>query len=640
MLESPPERSPIFFVSEPTTRKISPDMLADARRQSQRFSLIVYHRDGAQVVPLRPEEAVVIGRERPSHVRIQDDSLSREHARFLLSEGQVSVEDTGSLNGTWVRGRRITEAEVRPGDEILLGQVRVSLHVLAPEEGDLLGLASHERFRAALEDEVVRSATFRRPIAMLMIRAGQRGSGEHVSVWRERVTRLLRPVDKVALYSSSTLEVLLPEMDTAGAERVAKALAEGHRNDEPQLLVGAVVHLGNVTTAEKLIELSRLELLRTTPSMPVCLRGAELSEHPGGEPAEPGKAIVGSPAMKRVFDQVKRMARMRTVLVVGETGVGKDVVARALHDESPRRSKRFIAINCGTLQGDMAKSKLFGHVKGAFTSALADRAGAFELANGGTLFLDEIGDLPLDTQVMLLRVLDDMVVIREGCHIERKVDVRVIAATWKDLEAMCRQGTFRLDLLQRLNAMKIVVPPLRERVEEIEPIAMHYLRTFNALCGTNVRGFDPEALDLMRRNEWIGNVRQLKNLIEYAVNQARFDVITADDVRELALNACESPAPQLAAKEARPAVPAVHRAPPPPRGRPSEALNLEKALWAYETQLIVDALKAVGGKQKKAAERLGIPLRTLSFKIKKFGITRGDYAAPETDDADEGDEAS
>jgi two-component system response regulator HydG len=246
----------------------------------------------------------------------------------------------------------------------------------------------------------------------------------------------------------------------------------------------------------------------------------------------PGDGLVGnSPAMREVTRMIDAVAySATTVLVTGESGTGKELVARALHARSPRRAQPFVALNCGALTETLLESELFGHVKGAFTGAQRDSKGLFDAADGGTIFLDEIGDIPAATQVRLLRVLQEGEVKPVGSADSVKVDVRVIAATHRDLQKLVRAGKFREDLFYRLNVINVPLPPLRDRVEDVPLLAHHFLRRFADRLGKKVRTISPEAVELLCGYRWPGNVRELENAIERAMVLCRGDAVMQTDL--------------------------------------------------------------------------------------------------------------
>lgn len=303
--------------------------------------------------------------------------------------------------------------------------------------------------------------------------------------------------------------------------------------------------------------------------------------------------IYASPAMQEVMSLVARVAPTdATVLITGETGTGKELVARVIHHLSPRSANPWVAVNVAALPETLIESELFGHEKGAFTGADRARMGKFEAAHRGTLFLDEIGELPASAQVKLLRFLQERVIERLGSNRPIPLDVRVIAATNRDLESLVREGKFREDLYYRLNVIRIHLPPLRERREDILPLAQHFLETFAKKHGKRVRAFTKEATEALLRYDYPGNVRELQNLIERAVVLSRSEYITVQDLF-------------------------------PVQGwTPEDASHgsLDERLEAFERQLILDALKKAGGVQTKAAELLGLSERALRYRMQKLGL--------------------
>ncbi len=318
-----------------------------------------------------------------------------------------------------------------------------------------------------------------------------------------------------------------------------------------------------------------------------------------------------SPAMASVIHTIERVApTASTVLVTGETGVGKELVARALHARSPRKDHLFVPLNCAAIPADLLEAELFGVIRGAYTGATKDRPGKFELADGGTLFLDEIGDMPRPMQAKLLRVLQEGSVQRLGSNQTRRVDVRVISATHRDLPVMVEAGEFRRDLYYRLNVVPIHVPPLRERVEDIAPIAMTLVATHARRLGRDVRLSDA----LLRRLEsygWPGNVRELNNLLERAVLLADTEVLEEVDIPASGQpRANARPRPQAAAEPPEPLKSAVDRA---------------------EREAIRKALAWTGDNKTRAAELLGISVRTLWYKISDLGAGGGESGGSSPD---------
>jgi two-component system NtrC family response regulator len=313
------------------------------------------------------------------------------------------------------------------------------------------------------------------------------------------------------------------------------------------------------------------------------------------------EGIVGeSGQMLEVLSLVRRVAPSEaTVLIRGESGTGKELIAKAIHYASPRASAPLVRVNCAALPETLLESELFGHEKGAFTGALASRKGRFELANGGSLFLDEIGDLPLPLQSKLLRVLQEREFERVGSSVPIKVNVRIMAATNMELESLMKGGKFREDLYYRLNVVTLVLPPLRERRQDLPLLMDHFLSVFAEKNRKTIRGFTDEARDVLLRYDYPGNVRELENLIERAVVLTRDDVIGKSDLPLSIQGIPESERENL------------------------DQAGLPAVIEGVERRMIREALDKAGGVQTHAAEMLGISERALRYKLHKYGI-RGD----------------
>ena len=311
--------------------------------------------------------------------------------------------------------------------------------------------------------------------------------------------------------------------------------------------------------------------------------------------------------MQKMFELIGKLHSARTsVLITGESGTGKELVARALHTEGTRAKAPFVAVNCGAIPDELMESELFGHKKGAFTGAVHDKLGLFQEADGGTLFLDEIGELGLGLQVKLLRVLQERKVKAVGATEEIEVDVRVVCATNRDLEAEVARGAFRADLFYRLNVIQVWIPPLRHRREDIPLLADHFLRQFAAEHGKSVH-FGADGVRALESYDFPGNVRELQNIIERAVTLSSGSTLGADD---------------FPAKQAR-------TTPEIPHEIPAEGVDLDRLLSDYERMWVTRALEKTDGVRKRAAALLGISFRSMRYRLDKLGLG-GDK--PETDD--------
>jgi len=318
------------------------------------------------------------------------------------------------------------------------------------------------------------------------------------------------------------------------------------------------------------------------------------------------RSLVGSSAaLGRVHDLIAQVATTRTnVLVSGESGTGKELVARAIHELSERRDKPFIAVNCGAIPENLLESELFGHVRGAFTGAVSHKPGLVETADGGTLFLDEIGELPPSLQVKLLRLIQEKTIRRVGGNQDQRADVRIVAATNRDLEAEAQAGRFREDLYYRLNVIQIALPALRERMEDVPILVQHFLAKYRRELGKEVQDVAPEAMEKILAHSFPGNVRELENLIERAVALSRGPTLGVDVLPASVLERSAS---------RRPAVPQ----PAPASG------NLDEILASYERGLLADALQRAGGVKKRAARLLGISFRSFRYRLEKLGLDDG-----------------
>ena len=321
--------------------------------------------------------------------------------------------------------------------------------------------------------------------------------------------------------------------------------------------------------------------------------------------------IVGrSDIMQEVFRMVDQVAPARsTVLITGESGTGKELIAKAIHESSPRVNMPFVTVNSSNIPSELLESELFGHTRGAFTGAVAAKKGLFEVADGGSIFLDEIGDIPPETQVKLLRVIQEREFTPLGDTTPRRVDVRIIAATNIDLKEAVKQGTFREDLYYRLSVVPIELPPLRDRREDILPLAQHFIRKYNEENGRQVaEQIGPEVLALMEGYMWPGNVRELENAIERAVVIAPGNEVTVPCLRS------EISDPQSARASAREGASALFV---PDIGR---GINFYDEVRRFEIDLIRRALEQTSGHQSRAARLLGMNATTLNSKIKTYNI--------------------
>jgi len=390
----------------------------------------------------------------------------------------------------------------------------------------------------------------------------------------------LRPATEVIVFTAyQTVETAIEAMQKGAFHYVAKPF----KNEELKLTIKKCVE-------KKLLFDENVELKREVA-------------------ASAGMTIEGfvfkSPRMENVFQLVQTVAPTRSsVLILGESGTGKEVIARAIHRLSKRRQEPFIPVDCGAIPENLLESELFGHVKGAFTGAHTTKKGMFAIASGGTLFLDEVAELPLHLQVKLLRVLQERKIKPVGDVNEVPVDVRILAATNRDIDKMVAEGRFREDLYYRLNVITVQVPPLRDRIEDVPHIAQHFLKRFAAEFGKPARWIAPDALRVLREYAYPGNVRELENIMEHAVTFSTDETIGRESLPER-LHDRTSPA-------AEPQAPG-----PVALG---DGFNVDDYLAGIEKRILVQSLEKAGGSKTQAAKTLGITFRSMRYKLEKYGL--------------------
>jgi len=419
-------------------------------------------------------------------------------------------------------------------------------------------------------------------------------------------------------------DVRMPELDGLG---LAEALSATH----PEIVLVMMSAFGTVELAleamrrgaydyiskpfkqdEVLLTLrkaeERLRLRRENSSLRAQLAELERGRESAEDIETLGRLLIHSEPMRKVARTVRKVARFETtVLVLGESGVGKELVSRALHEHGARAEGPFVAVNCGAIPEGLLESELFGHVKGAFTDAGGDKTGLFESAAGGTMFLDEIGELPANVQVKLLRALQEREIRRVGDTRPRAIDVRVVAATSRMLEDMVEDGEFRRDLYYRLAVMPLRIPPLRERREDISMLAEHFLSIVNRKLGTSVEGLDAEASRILLAYDWPGNVRELENTIEHAAVLCEGRLIGPDNLPERLRRQRQRSADDPAEIGF-----SIHFS--------SDDLSVKRAARRIERELILRALEQTEGNRTHAAKLLDLSHRALLYKIKDYQV--------------------
>ncbi|HLK48979.1 MAG TPA: sigma 54-interacting transcriptional regulator [Bryobacteraceae bacterium] len=561
-------------------------LVVSGSRLSERFSL--------------GQGEVRIGRAPGSTIRLDESGVAWEHCVIRRSDGQWRLVDQRTGAGTFVNGMRVSDHCLEAGDQISIGSTVLLYREEAAPDATLpqhmllqacsllflfraLAASENEGLREKLEEQVLRLITdlvpcrggavlLGRDAAELQAAAKARGfAGDQTAGVTGAAIDNASGTVAVPLYVRASIAGLIvvqfPPEQTSRLQEHCDTLA-------------AVATLGAIA----------FETVREVESL--NLEKALLLERLGD--AQDG--IVGdSSALRKLMHMVARVAASETsVLILGESGTGKEMVARAIHRQSPRAKAPFVAINCAAITETLLESELFGHEKGAFTGAVAQKKGKLEIAEGGTVFLDEIGELAPPLQAKLLRVLQQREFERVGGTRTWKLNVRVIAATNRDLRAEVRRGAFREDLFHRLNVVALYVPALRERGEDIPALAAHFLERASARCRRRVTQIAPEALAYLRAYSWPGNVRELENAIERAVVLGDGETLLAEDLPETVLDAPAAPA----------AAPGA----------------LQNSVTDTKRQLILRAWEESGGDYKVAAQKLKIHPNSLLRLVRTLGL--------------------
>jgi DNA-binding NtrC family response regulator len=572
--------------------------------------LLVVSKAGTFKCALPPKGELTIGRDALCDVRVDDAGVSRHHATLRVGS-RLELVDLGSRNGTLIGDRRISPnvpVEVCSGDAIRIGDTL--LVVQATTAGAAaLWFASRAAFEARLDEEVLlahrRSSTVAVARVVVHRPEGEAPPGVAAMSPGQLLSDALRPVDLFSAIRAGDFEVALPNVTSAATGGVATRIRQRLADGGYAAAIGVAVYPDDGPTRAALQRTAEARLVdATTPEAP----GVDLR------------------ALKRVIPNLDRIANGTiNVLILGETGVGKEVVAHAIHELSPRASAPLVCLNCCALSENLLESELFGHERGAFTGAVRAKIGLLEAAHGGTVFLDEIGEMSLGLQAKFLRVLEQKEVTRVGALRPRPIDVRIVAATNRDLQAEIDVGRFRRDLYFRLNGVSVVVPPLRERLDEIEPLARRFVARAAELSQCPTPTISPEVLALLMAYRWPGNVRELRNVAERAV------LLCAGDMIQLQHLPVDKMAPELptrvgggAALNPRAATLVAGRgavAVPQPVIQTVEEDGIVRN-DDEERARIVDALRTCHGNQTRAAELLGMSRRTLVSRLTEYDLPR------------------
>jgi DNA-binding NtrC family response regulator/pSer/pThr/pTyr-binding forkhead associated (FHA) protein len=575
---------------------------ADARARAARgHYLLVFEAESSRLFELPESGEVVVGRGESSDLVVADQTVSRAHAKLVVGSQETRVVDLGSRNGTWLNGEAIAGArELVSGDQITICGVTLVYHsrLRAGARRTVLDVG---QFRRSAEIELERALLYERPLAVFVVTL-ECSIRERLAI-TEALGHTLRLMDTAAWGGATLLLLLLPEVDAVGALHEAERLRTALADVAPAARLGFAVCPSDGCDIGTLLSRARDAAQAATGAVTAAAEAfttLTIGEH---------RVIVADAATTRLYALLKRLAATElTVLITGETGTGKEVCAAAVHHWSPRHARRFVVVNCAAIHEGLAESELFGHERGAFSGAVAAKPGLVEAAAGGTLFLDEVGELSPAAQAKLLRVLETRRVMRLGDVRERDVDVRIVAATNRDLDEDVKAGRFRQDLFFRLGGATVWLPPLRDRPAEIPLLAHAFLEAADGRLDRSRQAVSPAAMQRLVTHAWPGNVRELRNLIDYlAATVPDAEILPAHLEAAPGWGPVRGPTP--AATRPRPAAPGA--ATPPFRPLAEEVEELVRSR-------IEAALAATNGNRTRAAALIGMPLRTFLAKLKRY----------------------
>jgi DNA-binding NtrC family response regulator len=554
----------------------------------------------AQLLP--QPGTVTIGRSSRCTVQVEDPMVSREHVRLHvgLPGGitAVAVEDAGSANGTRMAEGLLVPGERRPlapGDEVALG---TTILMVRDDRGPRR-IRSHAYFEARVADECARAAKEGTRFALARLRFGAEAPWNKVL---PLLARGLRAPHAFAVYGPRDYEILFVDLEEVEVDEAIRGLLAAGDLAGLEPTAGVAWYGKNGRTSDALLASAN------------GLLNVDASARRDGGSGRTDRASSETLPMQRVRDLAARVASSPiNVLIEGECGVGKDVLAQLIHKLSPRGHQPFIALNCAGLAQSLLESQLYGYEKNAFTGATTAKVGLLEAANGGTVFLDEVGDMPPAMQASLLRVLEAREVWPVGAVKPRSIDVRFISATNKDLDGAVTKGDFRADLKFRLDVMRLKVPPLRERTDEIPALAATFVAGACADAGRKgpPLALGDEVLELLVSYRWPGNIRELKNVMERAVALCDGPEVTSDHLPLERMGHAYDPFDTQEIPKLKPAAEVTVNLPP-----------LDDPAKVAERQRIIDALVASNWNQTRAALRLQMPRRTFVSKLDQYGIPR------------------
>jgi len=595
------------------TREYSPAQIAEA--QAKRGpELRVICEGEVRIVPLPRSGELVIGRAPEAHIQVNHPSISRKHA--ILHVGKtMQIEDLGSMNGTTLRDGNLAanaRSEVFPDEVIGVGAAMLIIQKDRQGSQQARRICTHDYFELRLEDEVARAD---RSDGKFVVARFQIPSPAHIERGRNIICAALRPADLIATYTPNEFEVLLVDCpQTMGLEIIRRVVFQMQET-------GIAPKYGAAAFPQD----------ARNPNQLIAMAGRAALDEPslGGT----SDVIIKDASMERIHRLIQQVSSSNlSVLLLGETGVGKQVLAEEVHRCSPRGDKKLMQFNCAALQETLLESELFGHEAGSFTGATKRKTGLLESANGGTVFLDEIAEMPVSTQVKLLTAIEVGEVLPVGGVETRKIDVRFVAATNRDIEAEVERGTFRQDLYYRLNGVAINIPPLRERENEILPLANSFNQRMSKQLGRLPPLLSEDAKQLLLQYSWPGNIRELRNIIERAVVLSDDQILPSHLPTEKMSSAIIDPArrtvsgpidiAKLPLTSSTAGKNPTVRLPSSTVAEFRESAGLQDELSDIEKQRIAEALEVCAGNQSKAAKMLGMSRSTLIRRLDDYGIKR------------------
>jgi DNA-binding NtrC family response regulator len=570
-------------------------------RSAGRYLLVIEGGGGGEAAssamfPLPRAGEVLIGRAPEAHLRLRDPAASRHHARLTLSEHEVRISDLGSHNGTRVGGEPVGTGRVlQAGDVITICDVAL-IYYAGPAAGEARERPIHEEpgpLMRRLEEEIERALSFHHPVSLAVFDLGR---PPDLGALAGALCGQVRLMDVLAR-SGDRLLALLPDADAAEAAQTAGRVLRALLPLFPSARAGYASCPEDGLEAEALHTAARA-------AQELCPPGQVLSAADAVQARTIGSrtVVIADPAMLRLYQLIDRLAASDLpVLIHGETGSGKEIAAQALHEGSPRRAGRLVSLNCAAVPESLAEGELFGYEKGAFSGATASKPGLIEVAAGGTLFLDEIGELSPAIQAKLLRVLETRRLVRLGDTRERPIDLRIVAATNRDLEKEAEVGRFRKDLFFRLGAAVLMLPPLRDRPRELPLLARAFLEEACARAGRQPQLLSPAALHRLRAYPWPGNLRELRNLMDFVAATVTEPVLLPEHLPERIAGPARVPAEEAGSLQKM--------------ARAVLQMALPDKLQAMEEALISEAMNLARGNKSAAARLLGVHRKVIERRL-------------------------